>query len=217
MDVSGIERYQVGDFQTNSYLVWRDKEAMIVDPPVPYPHLCEVIHSHGLTVRYIINTHGHIDHIGGNEYFKKQFPGALLVVHERDLQYLSNPALNLSVEVGRPFVSPDPEHLVRGDEEGLEFNGRNIRVYHTPGHTPGSMCLYLPEEEMLLAGDTVFASSVGRTDLPGGSFPALIESLGKINRLFPDNTRLLCGHGEESTMAIERQNNPYFLEYIEKK
>ncbi len=216
MQTRGKERYIMGDFQTNCYLLWRGTEAMIVDPPIPCPQVYESVHSHGLTVRYIINTHGHIDHIGGNAYCKEQFPTASLVVHERDLQYLTDATLNLSTEIGRPFISPDPERLIRVNEEEMEFDGKMIRMYLTPGHTPGSMCLFLPEEEVLLAGDTLFASSVGRTDLPGGSFSDLVESLEKMNRLFSDNTRLLSGHGEESTMGHERKNNPFLLEYGER-
>ncbi len=210
-----ITSFVLGDFLTNTYLLVWDKEALLVDPAVPSERVYRSIQEQSLDVRAIVNTHGHIDHIGGNTFFKERFPEAQLLVHENDLRYLDTPALNLSAEVSAPFLSPIPDGVLRGKEGVVITMGeKTIRFILTSGHTPGSTCLYCPEEEWLLSGDTLFAGSVGRVDLPGGSFVDLVASLGELFERFPDSTIVYPGHGPSTTMGREREGNFYYLEYV---
>ncbi|MEN3186582.1 MAG: MBL fold metallo-hydrolase, partial [Atribacterota bacterium] len=205
-------------FLTNTYLLVLGKEAILIDPAVPSQEICDTIKREGLYLRYIVNTHGHIDHIGGNTFFKECFPEARLLVHERDSLYLQNPSLNLSVELGKSFVSPSPDFLIRGLERySMAIFGEEVVFVATPGHTPGSMSLFLPKRQWLFSGDTLFAGSVGRMDLPGGSFRDLVASLMLIFEQFSDETLVYPGHGPETTIGREKKENFYYLEYVEEK
>ncbi len=165
-------------------------------------------------MRYIINTHGHIGHIGGNAFFVEHFPQAKLVIGERDLIYLTNPDLNLSRDFSSPFISPLPDWVVRENNLFLNTPWGKLSFLLTPGHTPGSVCLFLPVENWLFSGDTLFAGSVGRTDLPGGSFRDLISSLEEIFNSFPDTVSVFPGHGPFTNLAREKKENFYYLQYL---
>ncbi|MEN3187345.1 MAG: MBL fold metallo-hydrolase [Atribacterota bacterium] len=213
-----VQRFVLGAFLTNTYLLVLGKEAILIDPAVPSQEICDTIKREGLYLRYIVNTHGHIDHIGGNTFFKECFPEARLLVHERDSLYLQNPSLNLSVELGKSFVSPSPDFLIRGLERySMAIFGEEVVFVATPGHTPGSMSLFLPKRQWLFSGDTLFAGSVGRMDLPGGSFRDLVASLMLIFEQFSDETLVYPGHGPETTIGREKKENFYYLEYVEEK
>lgn len=213
-----LERFVLGNLLTNTYLLGVDKEIILIDPAVPSQEICDMIKEEGLYLRYIVNTHGHIDHIGGNTFFKMCFPEAQLIVHERDLLYLQNPSLNLSVELGESYVSPSPDLVIRGLETySMTILGEEVVFFSTPGHTPGSMCLSLPGKKWLFSGDTLFAGSVGRVDLPGGSFRDLRTSLAIIFEQFSDETLVYPGHGVETAIGREKQENFYYLEYVAEK
>lgn len=211
-----VKQFVLGSFLTNCYLLELNGEALLLDPAVPSQEVREHIEREALSLRYILNTHGHIDHIGGNRFFKECFPQAQLLIHERDLLYLQNPSLNLSAEVSLPYTSPSPDLVLRGDgEHALVLLGEEEMVFlSTPGHTPGSMCLFLPRRQWLFSGDTLFAGSVGRVDLPGGSFRDLIASLGFIFGRVSDGTLVYPGHGPSTTIAREKRENFYYLEYV---
>lgn len=212
-----FERFVLGDFATNCYLIHNGREAMLIDPASPSEHLKRWVEDHGLSVSFIVNTHGHIDHIGGNAFFKEAFPSAVLAIHDGDLVYLSRPDLNLSEEVSRPFLSPLPDLVFQGEEARLSFGGTRVDILATPGHTPGSICLFFPEEMWLFSGDTLFLGSVGRTDLPGGSFRDLVASLERIFSRFPDTVSVFPGHGPETSIGLERKTNAYYLMYVAQK
>ncbi len=212
-----FERFVLGDFATNCYLIHNGREAMLIDPALPSEHLKRWIEDHGLSVSFIVNTHGHIDHIGGNAFFKEAFPSAVLAIHDGDLVYLSRPDLNLSEEVSRPFLSPLPDFVFQGEEVRLSFGGTHVDILATPGHTPGSICLFFSEEMWLFSGDTLFLGSVGRTDLPGGSFRDLVTSLERIFSRFPDTVLVFPGHGPETSIGLERKTNAYYLMYVAQK
>lgn len=209
--------FVLGDLATNCYVVHDGKEAMLIDPAVGSEELERWIEGQGLVLRFIVNTHGHIDHIGGNAFFKERFPSASLVIHEQDLVYLKQPALNLSQEIGFSFISPLPDAFFEGEESQIFLGEHRMEILRTPGHTPGSVCLFVPEEGWLFCGDTLFLGSVGRTDLPGGSFRELVESLEHIFERFSDSVQIFPGHGPESTIGVERKTNAYYLMYVAQK
>lgn len=212
-----FERFVLGDFATNCYVIHNGKEAILLDPASPSLELKKWIEAQGLSVAFIVNTHGHIDHIGGNAFFKEAFPSAVLAIHDGDLVYLSRPDLNLSEEVSRPFVSPLPDLLFQGEATHFLFGNTQVEVIATPGHTPGSICLFFSETMWLFSGDTLFFGSVGRTDLPGGSFRELVASLERLFARFDDRVLVLPGHGPETTIGSERRSNAYYLMYVAQK
>lgn len=212
-----LKRFVLGDFATNCYVIHDGREAILLDPACPSEELKRWVEEQGLSVSYIVNTHGHIDHIGGNTFFKEAFPSAVLAIHDGDLVYLARPDLNLSVEVSRPFISPLPDLVFQGEETRFSLGSREVEVLVTPGHTPGSICLFFPEEMWLFSGDTLFLGSVGRTDLPGGSFRDLVTSLERIFRRFSDAVSVFPGHGPETSIGLERKNNAYYLTYVAQK
>ena len=209
-----MEHFVLGELMTNSFLVGVDKEVVLIDPAVPAQEIADFINERELNLRFIVNTHGHIDHIGGNGFFRQLFPMAKLVISEKDLVYLERPELNLSSELGRPYRSPFPDLLLSEEISTLKLNGEEIKVYFTPGHTPGSVCLYFPTSRWLFSGDTLFAGSIGRTDLPGGSMRDLLESLEKLFRDFDPDVEIFPGHGPFSSLAREKTTNPFVLEYL---
>lgn len=212
-----LERFVLGDFATNCYVIYDGKEAILVDPACPSEDLKKWIEERGLSVSFIVNTHGHIDHIGGNAFFKEAFPKAVLAIHDGDLVYLTRPDLNLSLEISCPFISPFPELVFQGEDARFAFGNTEVEVFASPGHTPGSICLFFPERMWLLSGDTLFSGSVGRTDLPGGSFRDLVMSLERIFARFSDDVTVFPGHGPETTIGLEKKSNAYYLTYVAQK
>jgi glyoxylase-like metal-dependent hydrolase (beta-lactamase superfamily II) len=163
--------------------------------------------NHQLTVRQIVVTHAHIDHIA-SALELKQITGAPILYNSADLPLTAMMDMQAAwIGVQTPIVKP-PDHSP-ADSESIKVRGIEATVLHTPGHTEGSLCLYVPAESLLLAGDTLFAGSVGRTDLPGGSYGTLIDSIR--TRLFalPDATIVIPGHGVETTIREERVSNPF--------
>ena len=195
------------DFETNTWLLWDEdsREAILVDPAAPSPDLLKRIEELKLKVKYIINTHGHMDHIGGNSWFKNHL-SAPLMIHSADAPMLVNSAMNLSLYVGNPVSSAPPDVLL---EDGMELSlGKYpVKVIHTPGHTPGGICLLA--DKFLISGDTLFEQSIGRTDLQGGNHQQIINSIK--NKLFvlPDDVIVFPGHGPRTSIGMEKKNNPF--------
>jgi len=194
-------------FETNTYLVWDDdsKEAILIDPASPNNDLKNEIVQMNLKLIYIVNTHGHGDHIGGNDYFHKEF-NCPIGIHEFDAGMLVSSALNLSDMMFASFVSPAPT-LIINDNHKVTLGKFSIEIFHTPGHTKGGIVLYA--KPYLFSGDTIFYLSVGRTDLPGGNTNQLLESIRKKILCLPDETIILPGHGPASTVGREKADNPY--------
>jgi glyoxylase-like metal-dependent hydrolase (beta-lactamase superfamily II) len=183
------------------------REAIVVDPGYDVPHILAVLAKHELSVKKILVTHAHIDHIA-SALELKEVTGAPIVYNQSDLQLVAL----MDVQAGWfglavPRVQA-PDHSP-ADEETMGVSGIAGRVLYTPGHTQGSVCLYVADEGLLLAGDTLFAGNVGRTDLPGGDMPQLLESLRERLLPLPDATVVVPGHGEETTIGRERRTNPY--------
>ena len=211
-----VEQILVGPMAVFSYIVGCEKEKMcvIIDPGGSADKILAKINDMGLTVKYVVNTHGHADHTcGNNDILGKT--DAQLVIHEDEADRISGVVNKLfSVAMGkRP--SPGAQILVH-DGDLIKVGQTELQVIHTPGHTPGSMCLY--GEGNLFTGDTLFVGAAGRTDLKGGSFETLLASLKKLLAL-PPQTRVWPGHnyGESpvSTLARERETNPYITDFLE--
>jgi glyoxylase-like metal-dependent hydrolase (beta-lactamase superfamily II) len=183
------------------------REAIVVDPGDDIPRILATLARHALRLKQIVVTHAHIDHIAGAQRLK-QITGAPVLYNQLDLPLV----LMMDVQAGwfgleTPEVAEPDDNLIGGYSLGLGTTDANI--LHTPGHTQGSLCLYLPSESLLLAGDTLFAGSVGRTDLPGGDSEQLLRSIHSTLLSLPDETQVIPGHGAPTSIGRERQSNPW--------
>jgi hydroxyacylglutathione hydrolase len=194
-------------FGTNTYLVWDTLtlEAVLIDPAEASAILLGFIQEKNLKLLYIINTHGHGDHIGGNAFFKDK-TNARVCIHTSDARMLSDSHLNLSMYFDAGIELSNPDILLK-DGDSLSLGDNIIKVIATPGHTKGSISLY--SVNRLFSGDTLFFHDIGRTDLPGGSETMILSSIRNNLLILPENTIVLPGHGLSSTIADEKSNNPY--------
>ena len=205
------EVFPVGPLQCNCSIIGdeRTREAMVVDPGDDIEHVLALLAKHQLTAKQIVITHGHIDHIGGAMKLKTA-TGAPILMNEGDLEQLPM----LEIQAAWIGVAPPGPVTVDGllkDAGSVATGGLRATVFHTPGHTEGSSCLYFPDEKKLIAGDTLFAGSIGRTDLPGGSFTKIIDSLHSRLLALPDETVVIPGHGPATTIGEERATNPFLI------
>ena len=183
------------------------REAIVVDPGDDIPAIQAILQRHRLTVKFIVITHAHIDHIAGAQQLKR-LTGAPILYNQNDLPLVKMMDVQASwLRMPTPEVAPPDAALSAG--QTLAISGISGVVLHTPGHTQGSSCLYLPEHKLLLAGDTLFAGSVGRTDLPGGDTRQLIRSIRDQLLGLPDEVTVVPGHGPNTTIGEERQSNPF--------
>jgi hydroxyacylglutathione hydrolase len=204
-----LESFPVGPLHCNCTILGDEvtHEAMVVDPGDNIPEILSRLEKHGLTLRQIVITHAHIDHIGGAALLKKA-TGAPVFLNQKDLGLLSIMEIQAGwLGVPTPEVAPPDASADDGLAVGLA--SLPAEVLHTPGHTPGSICLFFPKQHLLVAGDTLFAGSIGRTDLPGGDGRQILRSLRDRLLVLPDATRILPGHGPETTIGEERQSNPF--------
>ncbi len=201
-----LERLEVGPFAANCYLVAcaETKEAVIIDPGAEGRRIIKRVHDLGLKVKYIINTHAHIDHVGANAEVKEAF-NAPVLVHAADAPLLRSPQASMALFMGQSKVTPPDWTLEEGDL--LEAGTLRIKVLETPGHTPGGISLDI--NGVLFTGDTLFACSIGRTDFPGGSFRQIIKSIKEKLLSYPDDTRVFPGHGPPTSVGDERLYNPF--------
>jgi len=192
--------YIVGDPETG--------EGLVIDPAADVDGILREADKKGIRVKYIVNTHGHVDHISGNQEMKKK-TGALIVVHEADADMLvSTPAMVLRMFGAKP--SP-PADITVSDGDTIAVGSVVLEVLHTPGHTPGGICLYT--DGYVFTGDTLFVGAVGRTDLPGGSWTVMYRSIKEKILTLPDDTIVLPGHNygssPTSTVGREKRTNPF--------
>ena len=204
-----FERLAVGLFQCNCLILGCEstREAWVVDPGDEADRILQVLNKHGLRLKTILHTHAHLDHLGATHQLQS-VTGASVALHSDDL-YLNN-NLPMQAEVlGLPVpATPQIDHSLK-DEERLKLGSLETQVIHTPGHTPGSVCFFLPgEDEILLTGDTLFSGGIGRTDLWGGSHRDILRSLDRLMS-FRDETEVFPGHGPPTTILKERTSNPF--------
>lgn len=191
----------VTSYETNCYLVGADRHVAVVDPGGDADHILDLLESENRTLTAIVNTHGHGDHIGANAVLKEHFDCPVLI-HEADAAFLTDPGVNLSAYLGtEPVVSTPADRLLREGDE-VRMGPISFRVIHTPGHTPGGICLYA--DGHLFSGDTLFAGSVGRTDFPGGSMEQLFEGIRDKLLTLPNDTIVYPGHGPATTIGDEK-------------
>ena len=204
-----IYHVAVGMLQTNCYFAVNEelKEGVIVDPGGEYETIAKMIEHTGAKVVAILLTHGHSDHIGALAQLRKA-TGAPVYIGEGDADCLTEPDQNLSFFIGTDIKGEPAEHLVQ-DNEILHLAGMEFKVFTTPGHTKGGVCYYYAPDKVVFVGDTIFCESIGRTDLPGGSYKQILTSIK--DKLMPldDDVNLLPGHGPHTSVGWERRRNPF--------
>ena len=204
-----LESFPVGPLACNCTILGDEKtgEAIVIDPGDEVERIHRRLSRLGLTLKKILVTHAHIDHIGGALRLK-QLTGAPILLNEDDLPLLATMTTQAGwLGMAVPETAPPDGNLADGQMVGLE--GYPATVLHTPGHSQGSVCLHFVPLKLLVAGDTLFAGGIGRTDLPGGNFDQIIDSIHKRLLPLPDETRVLTGHGPETTIGAERRSNPF--------
>jgi len=207
-----LEHFPVGALQCNCVILGdeRSKTAVIVDPGDEVRRIADALERHGLKAVAIVATHGHIDHVGGFAELKS-LTGAKVMLHEADVplyEALAEQAAWLGA--APPPLTAIDGHL--GEAAGLSVGATKLDVHHTPGHSPGSVSFVVPEAvPLLLSGDTLFAGSIGRTDLWGGSFEQIIASVRAKLLTLPDETVVIPGHGPKTTIGAERRTNPFLI------
>jgi glyoxylase-like metal-dependent hydrolase (beta-lactamase superfamily II) len=202
-----IYKFTVGNFEVNNYLVHpaNSKQAVLFDAGEDVDPVLQKIDELKLELVYLINTHGHSDHIAGNNHILEE-TGAKLLIHQLDEPYLSDPSLNLSAFLGIEINSPSANRLLQ-EGDTIDLDGLEFRVLHTPGHTPGHISLLCGEHAFV--GDVIFRGSIGRTDFPGSSGSELIQSIRTKIYHLPEETILYPGHGPSTQVGTEKASNPF--------
>ncbi|KJS11238.1 MAG: beta-lactamase [Peptococcaceae bacterium BRH_c8a] len=203
-----FEGFGVGPIEANCYIIGDEqtKEAVVVDPGAEGNRILSRLEKKGLQCKYIILTHGHMDHVGAlNEV--GEATGAQVMIHKADAGMLTSPSQNLSAFMGAKLKFKEADKLLE-DGDKIQLGSITIEVLHTPGHTLGGICLKL-DDKNIITGDTLFAGSVGRSDFPGGSHEQLINSIKTKLMTYPDDTTVYPGHGPSSTIGSEKKHNPF--------
>lgn len=203
----------VGPLQCNCSILGDEtsREAIVVDPGDDISRIVALLQQHQLTVKQIIITHAHIDHIAGAQRLK-QLTGAPILYNQLDIPLVKMMDMQAGwLGIPTPEV-PTPDDTLE-DGKIIAITGLTGSILHTPGHTEGSVCLYLPQQALLLAGDTLFAGSIGRTDLPGGDTRKLLTSIRDSLLPLPNDTTVIPGHGPRTTIGAERESNPFLQNY----
>ncbi len=203
-----IKGFPVGALGANNYIVWDEinHKGFMVDPGGYSDKVFKLINNECFTLEYIILTHGHGDHIGGVSAYQKLFPEARVVACEKEKDMLINADINSSLECTGREISMGADIWVK-DGDSIEVGDMHLDFIHTPGHTPGGMCIHVGN--YLFSGDTLFCNSIGRTDFPGGSFEKIIASIKNKLLILPEDTIVLPGHMNESTIGDEKRFNPF--------
>ncbi len=205
------EIISVGPLQCNCSIIGDEhtREAMVIDPGDDIDDVLAIVRKHNLQVKQILVTHAHIDHVGGAMKLRAA-TGAPLLLNQNDY------ALLKMLDVQAAWIGVPAPGKVEIDHsistgETVTAGSHTANILHTPGHTEGSVCLYFPAEKKLIAGDTLFAGSIGRTDLPGGSMQKIMQSLRETVLALPDETIVVPGHGPLTTIGEERESNPFLI------
>jgi glyoxylase-like metal-dependent hydrolase (beta-lactamase superfamily II) len=206
-----LETFPVGPLQCNCTILGDEDagEAIVIDPGDEVGRIHARLTALGLKLKQILVTHAHIDHVGGALKLKR-LTGAPILLNENDLPLLKMMEMQAAwLGIAPPETAPPDQNLADGLSVGLDRFP--AKVLYTPGHTQGSVCLHFAPLNLLVAGDTLFAGSIGRTDLPGGNYPQIIDSIHSRLLALPDETHVLTGHGPATTIGEERQSNPFLI------
>lgn len=199
----------LGPFQTNTVILGcdRDKKGVVIDPGFEGKTILAKVESSGLEITAILLTHGHVDHVSAVKEVKEA-TGAPVYIHDDDVElYKSAPLLGQYFGLSAPEPPPPDHSLAEGDI--ITFGSHELRVLHTPGHSPGGVAFHCAAEKLLVAGDTLFYRSIGRTDLPGGSMAVLSKSIKEKIYALDGDTRVITGHGPDTRVADEMKSNPF--------
>ncbi|MBK9731715.1 MAG: MBL fold metallo-hydrolase [Chitinophagaceae bacterium] len=211
-----IQHFVFNDFMENTYILWDEtRSCVIIDPgcnsPAERNDLLQFIKGNDLEPVLLLNTHCHIDHVLGNKWVKETFKVDFLM-HKKEevvLQTLESVGKMYGVFVE---ASPAPDRYVEAGEKVI-FGNSSLSVFFTPGHSPGSISFYSETDKLMISGDVLFQSGIGRTDLPGGSYQQLMQSIFDNLMTLPEDTIVYSGHGPATTIGEEKRNNPFVLEY----
>ncbi len=203
-----LKKLVVGPFASNCYIVGSEKtgEGMIVDPGDGARHILKSVDELGLDIKLIVLTHIHIDHIGAAREVKES-TGAELAVHVDDAKSIEEQGRSLSTSLGFSYPDPPSPDVLLNDGDSIDIGDLHFMVLHTPGHSPGGICPL--GQGVVFSGDTLFNYGIGRTDLLGGSYSQLLNSISTKLMVLPDDTVVYPGHGPDSTIGAERQGNPF--------
>ena len=205
-----VETLAVGPLQVNCHVVAcpETRQAMVIDPGDEVPKILNVLHENNLQLTAIVNTHAHFDHVGGNKSLHEATK-APIMIHDDDVALLKRAEQQAAAYGLSSTPSPEPDRILKAGDE-IHVGNLTFRVIHTPGHSPGGICLF--SKGHVFVGDTLFAGSIGRTDLPGGDFDQLIQGIRE--KLWPlgDETVVYSGHGPDTSIGRERLTNPFAAE-----
>lgn len=211
-----IVKLTLGIAATNGYIVGDADtgDALVIDPVDDAPLFAKSAQDAGLTIRLILATHAHFDHVLGSRELK-DLTGAPFYIHQDGLPFLEALPQWGVMFTGQPFPQAAiPDRLLTSAPEVIELGAIRLETLYTPGHAPGHISFFMPAEHLVFSGDTLFAGSIGRTDLPGGDYELLMRSI--FDKLIPlgNDVRVLSGHGEATTIGRERTMNPYLVNYL---
>jgi glyoxylase-like metal-dependent hydrolase (beta-lactamase superfamily II) len=207
-----IDRLILGAYETNCYVLRINgaaKDCVVIDPGLGAGQLLDFIEGHKLNPVAVVLTHGHIDHIGAVAELCDNYPDIKVYIHKLDAKMLEDTHSNLSAMMGEAFSAKAADFTLE-DGSVVEKAGIRLQVLHTPGHTPGGICLYSKSKGVVFTDDTLFAESIGRTDFPGGSLQQLLKGVREKLFALPDDTVVYPGHGPSTTIAQEKAHNQFF-------
>lgn len=205
MEITGLS---LGPLGTNCYIISKDNQALIIDPSGDADKINFYLNEHQLTPIAILLTHAHFDHIGALDTVRKQYK-LPVYIHKNEFDWLENPELNRSIFMGDEYIvkTDQPDKVLEMGE--LTIGPFNFEVVHTPGHSPGSVAYIFHDEEFVVSGDVLFHQGIGRTDLPDGSLDELANSILQKLYTLPDSFTVYPGHGIQTTIGSEKENNPF--------
>ena len=210
VDTLQWKQIPLGPLQTNCYILWNTKnECLVVDPGGEGEKLIQWLENHSLTPLAILLTHAHFDHIGAVDQVRDNY-SIPVYIHEKEAKWLLDPALNGSqLFMMGDLIRLKPADYILTNEKHLSIGDFQLELFETPGHSPGSISYYVQESGIVLAGDTLFMGSIGRSDLPGGNHKELLASIHEKLLTLPESTTVLPGHGPETSIEGEMDSNPF--------